>query len=270
SEQALSARLDGLLARLERLRASRLGRLTYDREALPMMGALCAALARCGRIDDALVELEPLLCGFAPDGYGRTPTRNVRQVETIVDELLQLEVSDRRAWLEAIGRRAVAWHAEGRLAEPAKTLAAFGAALAEAGLSDLARPCADGLRALAADDAFAEQRLAGLWRALGDETRAYTLDKQLLTRRRLAIADLPRVLRQIRDHEGPAVAFAAGERALSYTADVGFLEVMAELAVDLGQDDRAWAWRAEIERRAAKPAEPAAPATTAPERPGRG
>ncbi|MFN3239999.1 MAG: hypothetical protein ACE37K_00630 [Planctomycetota bacterium] len=255
TEDELAERLVTLQARIERLRGSRLGRLAYDRDALPMMGELCKALARVGRAGEALVELEPLLCGARPDMYGRTPPRNASQVQRVLDELLQLELADREAWLRTIGERVVAWQQAGRLADASKTLAAVGLQLAEAGLSELAGQCADGLAELAVDDATAEQQLAALWRALGDETRAYTLEKTLLTRRRLAIAELPRVLQQLRDNEGPPVAFAAGEQALAYTRDPSFLEKMIELADEVGQSERADGWRQELEERKPKPAE---------------
>lgn len=257
TEEQLTARLVTLQRRIARLRGSRLGRLAYDRDALPMMGELCKALARVGKPDNALAELEPLLCGAKPDVYGRTPPRNAAQIEKVVDDLLKLEIADRQAWLQAIGERTLGWHDADRLADAPKTLAAVGQQLAGAGLEDLAGKCADRLAQLAADDAAAEQQLALLWRSLGDETRAYTLEKTLLTKRRLAIAELPRVLQQLRDNEGPPVAFDAGEQALSYTRDTKFLEKMIELAEEVGQSERAEGWRKELEER--KPKKPAAP-----------
>ena len=247
--EQLRSRVRAMQQQIKRLRSGRLGRFAYDREAVPTVGALCKALVAVGDLEAAMQELEPLLCGEAPDPYGRTPNRNPGQVRKAVTEVLTAEVAGREAWLAAVGERVLSWQAESRLLDAQKVLAAVGMQLAGAGLSELAERCADVLAEFAADDAEAELELAALLRALGDEARAYTLETTLLKGRRLAIRELPRVLQLVKEAEGAEAAFAAGEQALSYTADGAFLEAMAGLADDVGQPERAAGWRATLQER---------------------
>ena len=122
---------------ITRLRSGRLGRFAYDRDAVPTVGALCKALVAVGDLEAAMRELEPLLCGEAPDPYGRTPNRNPAQVRKALTELLTAEVAGREAWLAAVGERVLSWQAESRLLDAQKVLAAVGMQLAGVGLSEL-------------------------------------------------------------------------------------------------------------------------------------
>ena len=244
----LAPRLEAMRARIKRLRSSRFGRLAYDRDAVPMVGALCLALARSGDVVSAIAELEPLLCGEAPDAYGRTPRRDAEKVLEALEELLQGEFAGREAWLRAVGERVITWHADGRVLEAGKTLAAVGIQLAGAGCEDLATTCGEQLALIAADDAAAEHALVKLWRALGNETFAYLREKTMLAQQRLAIAELPRVLRDVREAEGADEAFSMGEQALSYTEAADVLDAMATLADEVGQPELAARWRAQLER----------------------
>ena len=70
----------------------------------------------------------------------------------------------------------------------------------------------------------------------------------MLAQQRLAIAELPRVLRDVRDAEGADEAFQMGEQALSYTEAADVLDAMATLADEVGQPERAARWRAQLER----------------------
>ncbi len=246
----LASRVGLLQERIARLRRSRLGRFSYDRDAVATVGALCKALVVTGDLDGAMAELEPLLCGEAPDAYGRTPNRNATQVRAALADLLSVDSANRVEWLRAVGARVLGWHDQGRVLAAGEVLPAVGTQLAAAGLEELARQCTAQLAELAQDDAAAEHALAALWRALGDEVRAYTLEKRLLTGRRLKVTELPRVLLAIRDSEGAPVAFAAGETALPYTTASAFLERMAALADEVGQPERAARWRLQLEDRA--------------------
>ncbi len=246
----LASRVGLLQERIARLRRSRLGRFSYDRDAVATVGALCKALVVTGDLDGAMAELEPLLCGEAPDAYGRTPNRNATQVRAALADLLSVDSANRVEWLRAVGARVLGWHDQGRVLAAGEVLPAVGTQLAAAGLEELARQCTAQLAELAQDDAAAEHALAALWRVLGDEVRAYTLEKRLLTGRRLKVTELPRVLLAIRDSEGAPVAFAAGETALPYTTASAFLERMAALADEVGQPERAARWRLQLEDRA--------------------
>ena len=250
--EELGGRVRFLRARIQRLRSGRLGRFAYDREAVPTVGELCKVLASCGQREAALAELEPLLCGEEPDAYGRTPSRSAARIRPIFADLITSELEDREGWLREVAARVLAWHEAGRLLDAPQVLADLGVQLAGAGLTAPAEACAAHLAELAADFTDAEHQLALLWRALGDEARAYALEKTLLQQRRLSISELPRVLGLVRDAEGAAAALAAGERALAYTADTKLLEQLVSLAEAAGQGQRAEPWRAELAERAAR------------------
>ena len=130
----------------------------------------------------------------------------------------------------------------------------LGVAVGKAGQAELAAACAEQLRKLAPDDALAEQQLGHVLRAAGDPLSAWLVEKRLLVQRRLAIADHARVLREMRERDGVAAAFAAGNQALAYTGDEQLLAVMIELADELGASDRAAELRARSAARAAKAA----------------
>ncbi|MEC9047835.1 MAG: hypothetical protein VYA51_07460, partial [Planctomycetota bacterium] len=261
---ALTERLELMKAQIARLRSGRLGRFAYDRDAVATVGALCKALARAGDVEGALVELERLLCGEAPDPYGRKPNRSSKQVQAAFAEILSGDEAGRAEWLRVVGGRVLAWHASGRLLDAEETLAALGGQLASAELDALAKSCADQLALLAADDAAAEHALAELWRATGADALAYQLEKRMLAERRLAIAELPRVLRAVRDQDGAAASLAMGEQALAYTAASDVLRALVEIAAEAGQDGRAAPWREELKARdqAAAAAEAKAKAKT--------
>ena len=260
SEQELQDRVLALHQKVCKLRAARMTSYTFTQKAVPLAGAFCRALLRAGKTDEALTELAYLLCQPVADVYGRAPRRNPGGAKAQLVQLLAIESPQQLDWLKAITEHAIAWHLEGRLLDSVATLGLLGVKAGEAGYVDLAKTCADQLAVLAADDTLAEQQLAYVRRAAGDTEGAWVLEKKMLAQRRLAIADHARVLKELHQRDGVAVAFAAGNKALGYTTHEHVLKVMIQFAEELSETERAAVWRELLESRKPKdPEEKSAP-----------
>ena len=262
SEEELGPRVLDLHQMVSERRENRRSSYSYQQQAVALSGVFCQVLWQAGHTDEAMAELGNLLCVPVSDVYGRTPRRDAASVKKQVEELLAIEQSGQGQRLKIVTEQALSWHREGRLAVPVDLLGLLGAKAGSAGLSELAAKCAEQLDVLAADGGLAAQQLAYVRRAAGDIDGAWQLERDMLARRRLAIADHARVLTELHRREGVRVAFAAGKKALDYTAREDVLMVMIEFADELSETDQATAWREILKRRKVKdPKEkPAAPA----------
>lgn len=267
SGEELERRVLELYGKVCTLREARRTSYTFQQQAAPLAGAFCKALLSAGKIDEAMAELRHLLCLPVADAYGRVPRRNVRAAKQQLEQLLALESPDQKDWLRQITEQAIAWHRDNKLAEPVEMLGLLGVQAGEAGFPELATACADELVVLATDDTLAERQLAYLRRAAGDVDGAWTLEKKMLMQKRLAVEDLGRVLTELQERDGVAVAFAAGNEVLTYTTRDDVVKVMIEFAEELAETERAAEWRALLEsRKPKKPAEKKAAPASKPER----
>ncbi len=267
SEEELQARVLELHQKVCKLRIARMSSYSYQQKAVPLSGAFCKTLLRAGKTDEAMAELRHLLCFPIADAYGRTPSRNARDdVKQQIEELLAVESPDQNQWLKMITEQALQWHQEGKLVASVEMLGLLGVKAGEAGFQGLAATCAEQLVVLAADDTLAEQQLAYVRRAAGDSEGAWILEKKMLAQRRLAVEDHARVLTELYQRDGVSIAFAAGNKALGYTAHEDVLTVMIKFADELSETDRAATWRELLASRKAKLLEEKSAAAIKPER----
>ena len=252
SPEQVEERVSALRAKLCKLRASRRASYTFNQKAGVLAGAFARALLQAGLLDLALEEVALLVCLPVPDAYGRSPSINERLVKKELEAIFKLEVARSDAWMKSCVARALEWHRGNQLRDPVTTLGFLGLQAGSSGHPDLALACADELKALGLDDSRAEQQLAYVLRAAGDLEGAWSTEKKLLMQRRLAVVDHPRVLAELHQRDGGAVAFAAGVAALKYTRTNEVLAFMAKFAEELGEAERAAEWRAVIAGRKTK------------------
>lgn len=255
SDEERNPRVAALHAKMLHLRGLPRARFMFTNNALQLASAFCQALAASGQTDLAKNEWAQVVCAASPDVYGRTPRRNERIVAQEVAKLLAAQWPGSETWMRTAGEAVVVWQEQGKLDLPVAVLGQVGVYMGKAGHKDLAEACARHLASLAPDNTFAEQKYAQVLRAAGDIDGAWQVEKKLLAKRRLAIADHGRVLKEWQERDGTAVAFAGGNKALSYTSHNDVLTVMAGFADELGDAERAAGWRKTIESRqpAAKP-----------------
>lgn len=245
-------RVSALHGKLCKLRGSRRASYTFNRQAGVLAGAFARALLQAGLTDLALEEVALLICLPVPDVYGRSSSISERLVKSELEAIFKLKAASSDLWLKPCVERALEWHQSKQLRDSVATLGFLGTQAGTAGHKDLALSCVEALTALGPDDTRAEQQLAYVLRAAGDLDAAWALEKKLLQQRRLAVIDHARVLAGLRERDGAVVAFEAGVGALQYTASDDVLSFMIELADDLGEAERAVAWRAVVAGRKTK------------------
>jgi len=252
----LAARVAALHARMVKVRNEPRMSYMFQNKSAELSGAFCASFAEAGQVEQAVTEWRHVVCAPLPDAYGRTPRRNERSLKQAITKLLAAKWDGSEQWLRAAGEAVVAWQDQGMLDLPVAVLGPVGVRMGEAGHKDLAEACAAHLGRLAPDNTYAEQQWAYAKRAAGDNDGAWQIEKKLLAKRRLAIADHVRVLKELQEREGAAIAYAEGQKTLTYTSHTDVLTLLVSLAKELGDDERATGWQKTIDSRKPKKVQP--------------
>jgi len=95
-------------------------------------------------------------------------------------------------------------------------------------------------------DAWDQLVVIDLFRRLGREERAVELESTLVGGHRLATARLPDHVERLRQAQGDAAAFAAGESAAQWTGERKLLVLLADLAGRLGNTERQAHWQGRV------------------------
>ncbi|MEE9392611.1 MAG: hypothetical protein V3W41_08915 [Planctomycetota bacterium] len=151
---------------------------------------------------------------------------------------------DANAWLNAVSERIPKWIEEGRV--DVERLFSLEAILAlrffEQGDEDRARSWLASVAKKAVGNAGRELWVVDLARQFGDEDRAWSIEKKLLTEDRLHLERLAEVISRWAAKDGKASALEVGERVAAWCQHPLLLDVLIQLSHELGREDRKQHW----------------------------
>nr|MDJ0976585.1 hypothetical protein [Planctomycetota bacterium] len=212
-----------------------------------------ALLARAGEHEQALRCLEVALCSLTPPG---TAQRWHRQMYTRpgslgFDDIRRLfpvdgkDLKDATAWYAAAHDALTKWLDADRASMTYlfRPLVILALRLHQAGAAEPASALLARLEAEAAEKPSDLLWVIDLARALGQEDKAYALERGLLESNQLIVTRLVEVLDHVAEREGPEEALDLAEKTAEVTLYPALLDALVELAEATDELERAMHWQ---------------------------
>ncbi|MEC7584908.1 MAG: hypothetical protein VYE77_11370 [Planctomycetota bacterium] len=151
---------------------------------------------------------------------------------------------DPAGWFEEAGNRLLTWMGEDRVdgGMAVRAICVIACRLHELGNLEASGRLLDGLAEVESARAADALWIVDAWRATGREAQAHELERKLLRQGRLLVARAVEVVQYAARQEGAQAALQLGVEAAKITQDEALLDLLAELAAEVGEADEAAMW----------------------------